>query len=76
MSRPGYESEPFEDVGHQLPRKFARQALNGSRIFLDERGQVRRGLVLLAEDVVLVLVENFAVVRRERDGGNDGDDEA
>ena len=39
-------------------------------------GQIGGGLVLLAEDVVLVLVENLAIAASERDRSHHGNEEA
>ena len=76
MSGSGTLSEPFEHIGHQLTGELAGEALNRCGVFLDECGQIGCGLILLAEDVVVVLVENAAVMGGERDGCDDGDDEA
>src|SRR5580692_8147064 len=54
-------SETFQHIRHQRPRKVAAEPFQGGRIFLQKGWQVRGGLVLLAEHIVLVLVENLAV---------------
>ena len=61
-------SKALKNIGNQLPGEGARQPIDCRRILLDKRRQVRRGLVLLAEHVVVVLVENLpvAVIQRHR----------
>ena len=65
--------QPFEDVGDEGAGKFAGQALFGCRSFVEEGGQVGGGLVLLAERVVLILVEHLAVAAGEGDSDNQRD---
>ena len=48
--------EPFQHIGHELPRELAREALDGRRILADKCREVSCGLVLFAENVVFVLV--------------------
>ena len=43
---------------------------------INKRGQVSGGLILLAENVVLVLVERLAVAASERDGNHNREEEA
>ena len=68
--------EGFEDVGYEGAGELAGEALDGGGILLDEAGQIGGGLVLLAEDVVVVFVEGFAVAAGEGDGSDHGDEEA
>ena len=59
-------SEPFQNIGHKLPRKRARKPIDGGRVFLDKGRQVGGGLVLFPENVVVVLVENLAIAVIQR----------
>jgi hypothetical protein len=61
------DSESFKHVRHQRPRKVAAEPVKGRRVFLQKRRKVGSGLILLTEDVVLVLIEDFAIASIQRD---------
>jgi hypothetical protein len=56
--------------------EVAGEAVDGGWAFVEEGGQIGGGLVLLAEDVVVVLIKNMAVAGLEGDGDDYGDKEA
>ncbi len=68
--------EAFEDVGDEGASEVAGEAFDGGGVFFEECGQVVGGLVLLAEDVVVVFVEDAAIAGDEGDGDVHGDEEA
>jgi len=53
------DSESFEHIRDQRPRKVAAQSLQGRRILLQKSWQVGGGLILLAKHVVFVLVKDL-----------------
>lgn len=54
-------SEAFQNIRNQRFGEIATQTLEGRRILLQKRRQVRGRLVLLPENVILVLIKNFSV---------------
>ena len=51
----------LQDVAHQGARKIAGEAVHGGRFFAKEGGGIERKLVFLAERIVLVVKQKFAV---------------
>ena len=68
--------EALEDIGDELAGKVSAQALHCGGIFLDERGEIACGLVLLTVSVVLVFVEDVAIAIIDSYGDDQGDEKA
>jgi hypothetical protein len=59
--------QTFKNVGDKCSSKIAREALNGPGTLIEEDRKIRRGLILLAEDVMLVFEKHFSVASCQRD---------
>src|SRR5579859_1686601 len=63
----GRRSPGLQNIGHELAREVAREAVEGGRLLLKERGELARDLILLTEGVVLTVVERVAGGVSKRD---------
>ncbi len=62
LAEPGArQSIILQDVAHQGARKIAGEAVHSGRFFAKEGGGVERKLVFLAERIVLVVKQKFAI---------------
>src|SRR5579884_3348167 len=60
-ANPAPISEGLQNIGDECLRKVPGKTLHCGRVFLNKTHQVLRGLVLLAESIVSVLVEHALV---------------